>query len=76
VSITATATVSVLMTDLVGSTAMADRVGPTAAEVLRLEHFGLLRGALERTGGARGQDPRRWADGRIPERSSIVDVRG
>ncbi len=39
------------MTDLVGSTAIADRVGPEAAESLRAEHFGLLRGALERTGG-------------------------
>jgi class 3 adenylate cyclase/tetratricopeptide (TPR) repeat protein len=39
------------MTDLVGSTAMADRVGPAAAEELRAEHFGVLRGALERTGG-------------------------
>jgi hypothetical protein len=39
------------MTDLVGSTAMADRAGPAAAEVLRANHFGLLRGALERTGG-------------------------
>jgi class 3 adenylate cyclase/tetratricopeptide (TPR) repeat protein len=47
----ATETVTVLMTDLVGSTAMADRVGPAAAEALRAEHFGLLRGALERTGG-------------------------
>ncbi len=44
-------TVAVLMTDLVGSTAIADRLGPAAAENLRLEHFGLLRGALERTGG-------------------------
>jgi DNA-binding SARP family transcriptional activator len=44
-------TVSVLMTDLVGSTAIADRVGPVVAEGLRAEHFGLLRGALERTGG-------------------------
>ncbi len=43
--------VAVLMTDLVGSTAMADRVGPEAAEELRQEHFGLLRGVLERTGG-------------------------
>src|SRR5277367_6102925 len=43
--------VAVLMTDLVGSTAIADRVGPEAAEELRTEHFGLLRGALERTGG-------------------------
>ena len=48
---TATETVSVLMTDLVGSTAMADRAGPAAAEDLRAEHFGLLRGALERTAG-------------------------
>jgi tetratricopeptide (TPR) repeat protein len=39
------------MTDLEGSTAMADRVGPAAAEELRQEHFGLLRGALERAGG-------------------------
>ncbi len=39
------------MTDLVGSTAIADRVGPAAAEELRTEHFGLLRRALERTGG-------------------------
>ncbi len=43
--------VAVLMTDLVGSTAIADRVGPEAAEELRTEHFGLLRGALERSAG-------------------------
>jgi predicted ATPase/class 3 adenylate cyclase len=43
--------VAVLMTDLVGSTAMADRVGPEAAEDLRTEHFGLLRGALESNAG-------------------------
>jgi class 3 adenylate cyclase/tetratricopeptide (TPR) repeat protein len=46
-----TQTVSMLVTDLVGSTAMADRIGPVAAEELRTEHFGLLREALERTGG-------------------------
>lgn len=51
VSSRGTETVTVLMTDLVGSTAMADRLGPAAAEELRTEHFGLLRGALERTGG-------------------------
>ncbi|HME03762.1 MAG TPA: adenylate/guanylate cyclase domain-containing protein, partial [Solirubrobacteraceae bacterium] len=50
-SASAPKTVSVLMTDLMGSTAMADRVGPAVAEELRQEHFGLLRGALERTGG-------------------------
>ncbi len=43
--------VAILMTDLVGSTAMADRVGPAVAEQLRSEHFALLRGALERAGG-------------------------
>jgi class 3 adenylate cyclase/tetratricopeptide (TPR) repeat protein len=48
---TAPEMVAVLMTDLVGSTAMADRVGPAAAEELRTEHFGLLRRALERTAG-------------------------
>ncbi len=48
---TATETVSVLMTDLVGSTVMADRLGPAAADELRAEHFGLLRGVLQRTGG-------------------------
>jgi class 3 adenylate cyclase len=51
VSPPATEMVAVLMTDLVGSTAMADRLGPVAAEELRTEHFGLLRGALERTAG-------------------------
>jgi class 3 adenylate cyclase/tetratricopeptide (TPR) repeat protein len=51
VSPAATEMVAVLMTDLVGSTAMADRLGPEAAETLRQEHFALLRGALERTGG-------------------------
>jgi class 3 adenylate cyclase/tetratricopeptide (TPR) repeat protein len=50
-SSTSTQTVSMLITDLVGSTAIADRIGPAAAEQLRTEHFELLRGALERTGG-------------------------
>jgi class 3 adenylate cyclase len=46
-----TQTVSVLITDLVGSTAIADRLGPARAEQLRSEHFELLREVLERTGG-------------------------
>jgi len=45
-------TVAVLMTDLVGSTETAARLGPAAAEELRLEHFRLLRGAMQRTGGS------------------------
>src|ERR1700722_5154152 len=47
----ATQMVVILMTDLVDSTAIAARLGPTAAEELRREHFELLRGALERTAG-------------------------
>ncbi len=47
----ATQMVVVLMTDLVDSSAIADRLGPAAAEELRTEHFELLRGALERTAG-------------------------
>src|SRR5215217_5053660 len=44
-------TVTVLFTDLVGSTGLATRVGPGAAEELRREHFGILRGAVEPSGG-------------------------
>ncbi|HMD52457.1 MAG TPA: AAA family ATPase, partial [Solirubrobacteraceae bacterium] len=44
-------TVSVLITDVVESTTIADRVGPAIAEELRSEHFGLLRGVVQRTGG-------------------------
>ncbi len=40
-----------LITDLVDSTAIAERIGPVAAEQLRTEHFELLRGALERKEG-------------------------
>jgi class 3 adenylate cyclase len=44
-------TVSVVMTDVVGSTAIAERLGPAGAEELRREHFALLRDAVVRTGG-------------------------
>ena len=40
----ATETVSVLMTDLVGSTAMADRIGPAAAEELAPAAFRAVAG--------------------------------
>ena len=42
----AQATVSVLFTDLVGSTELLERVGPDRAEQLRVEHFGALRGTM------------------------------
>jgi class 3 adenylate cyclase/tetratricopeptide (TPR) repeat protein len=47
----AAATVSVVFTDLVGSTALLSRVGEERAEVLRREHFGLLRDAIATAGG-------------------------
>ncbi len=39
------------MTDLVGSTEIAGRLGPAASEELRREHFEALRGAIERCDG-------------------------
>jgi class 3 adenylate cyclase len=47
----AVATVTVLFTDLVSSTEMLSRLGEEAAEVLRREHFRLLREAIAATGG-------------------------
>lgn len=47
----ATVTVTVVFTDLVGSTALLSRVGPTVGERLRVEHFALLREAVAGHGG-------------------------
>jgi class 3 adenylate cyclase len=44
-------TVTVVFTDLVGSTELMSRVGETAADELRREHFGLLRAAVADHGG-------------------------
>ena len=44
-------TVSVLITDLVGSTSLESRVGPVMADELRREHFAVLRKAIESNGG-------------------------
>src|SRR3954447_17118352 len=44
-------TVTVLFTDLVGSTALLSQVGEEVAEELRREHFGLLRGAIQPSSG-------------------------
>ena len=48
---TAVEVVSVLFTDLVGSTALASRLGPAAADDLQREHFGILRAAVDQSGG-------------------------
>jgi class 3 adenylate cyclase/tetratricopeptide (TPR) repeat protein len=44
-------TVTILITDLVGSTELAARVGPAAADELRRAHFSLLRQAIEEGDG-------------------------
>ena len=46
-----TETVTVLFTDMVGSTGLIDRLGPEAAERVRREHLGTLRAALAAAGG-------------------------
>ncbi len=43
--------ISVVFTDLVGSTELSSRLGPVATEELRSVHFGLLREAVESTDG-------------------------
>jgi class 3 adenylate cyclase len=47
----ATETITVLFTDLVGSTELPSRLGEATADELRREHFGLLRAALADAGG-------------------------
>jgi class 3 adenylate cyclase/tetratricopeptide (TPR) repeat protein len=44
-------TVTILFTDLVGSTGLATRIGPGAAEELRREHFALIRAVVDEAGG-------------------------
>jgi class 3 adenylate cyclase/tetratricopeptide (TPR) repeat protein len=45
-----TQTVTIIFTDLVGSTALLSRVGEERAEALRREHLGILRDAVARSG--------------------------
>ena len=46
-----TVSVSVVFTDLVGSTELASRLGPEESEQLRQVHFGVLRAAASQAGG-------------------------
>ena len=52
--------VTLLFTDLVGSTRALTRLGDDAAEELRRVHFGLLRGAV---GDAGGEEVKNLGDG-------------
>ena len=47
----ATENVTVLFTDLVGSTALSSSLTQDAADVLRREHFSILRQAIAEHGG-------------------------
>lgn len=47
---------TILVTDLVGSTRLANAVGPTRADELRDEHFDVLREAIRAAGGREFKD--------------------
>ena len=47
----ATQTVTLVFTDLVGSTELVTRLPPEEADDLRREHFGILREAIQAAGG-------------------------
>src|SRR5258706_4908941 len=54
---TRTETVTVVFTDLVGSTELASRLGHDAYEALRHEHFTALRAAVAKHGGTEVKTP-------------------
>ncbi len=62
-------TITILITDLVGSTGLESRIGPGAADELRNEHFDLLRGAFEDSGG---REVKNTGDGLIAAFESAV----
>jgi class 3 adenylate cyclase len=59
---TSVETVTVLITDLVGSTGLESRIGPGAADELRDEHFALIRDAIDE---AKGREVKNTGDGLI-----------
>jgi class 3 adenylate cyclase len=63
-------TVTILITDLVGSTGLASRIGPGAADELREEHFALLRGAVKESGG---REVKNTGDGLIAAFDSVSE---
>src|SRR6478752_2169035 len=67
----ATETITVMFTDLVGSTALMSEVGEEAAEALRREHFALLRAAVEPSGG---REVKNLGDGLMVVFASAADA--
>ncbi len=66
-------TVTLLFTDLVGSTEILDRLGDDAAEALRRRHFAILREAVTAQGG---QEVKNLGDGLMVVFRSAVDAVG
>ncbi len=64
-------TVNVMFTDLVDSTALLSRLGEERGEEVRREHFGLLRGVVERSGG---REVKNLGDGLMVAFSSTTDA--
>ena len=65
-------TVTVLITDVVNSTALESRIGPVRADALREEHFELMRAAVQEAGG---QEVKNTGDGMmVAFRSSAAAV--
>ena len=49
--------ISILFTDLVGSTGLESRVGPARGQELRHEHFSVLRDAIKAATDGRSRTP-------------------
>src|SRR5690349_21812718 len=64
-------TISLVFTDLVGSTELATRIGPVVAEELRKEHFALLRSSCE---AASGREVKNLGDGLMLAFSSVSNA--
>src|SRR5687768_1701430 len=64
-------TVTLLFTDLVGSTELHDRLGDDAVDILRREHFRLLRDAVL---AADGREVKRTGDGMMAVFASATDA--
>jgi class 3 adenylate cyclase len=65
-----TKTVTVMFTDLVGSTELAERVGPAAATRLRELHFASLRDSMS---VHRGSEVKSMGDGIMAVFESVID---
>ena len=71
-----TETITVLFTDLVGSTEISYAISPDAADELLRAHFSVLRRAIAELRRRRGQGSRRRGHGRVPQHLCSLVVRG